>query len=380
MMASVIAVERMPARTGGDTALAIATALVAGMGIMALYSASYAQAARLRGFPEYFLARQAVFVAIGTVGALILSMAKPETIRRRIMPLTIFTLLIQVLPFLPIVGVEKNGARRWVDLGIFEFQPSELLKPALAAYLAHILAKKAEEEKSGDLLRGTLPPLLVTGLAALLVFAQNDLSSAVIVLSTGVAAFWISGLPLRVFAALVMLILPLGALGVMTSAYRFNRIITYLFPGYDPRGIGYQLLGSLTTVRSGGLFGTGVGMGTHKLSRVSEVQTDFIFASVAEEVGFLGVLAVMSVLAFLLFRAFRASWRCPDAFGRYLAFALASGLSAQILMNLGVVAGLVPPTGITLPLFSAGGTSMAVTLCALGLVHGVSRRGEAAHV
>jgi cell division protein FtsW len=366
------------ARFAPDGQLALAFLLCALAGLAFLFSASQGFALRLGRAAEYFALRQAGFLAAGAALALCLAALKPETIRKSVKWLIILAVAAQLLPYAPLVGMEKNGARRWIDVLGFGLQPSEFLKPALVLYLAHIFAKKEAEGKEGDALNGFLPPLLVTALACAGVFLQNDLSTAVILALTALAVFLAAGVPLRFFLALVSVSAPLAILSVMTSEFRLKRIITYLFPDFDSRGISYQMTAAMRAVRSGGLAGKGLGLGTYKISSIPEVQSDFIFAAIAEEGGLAFIALMMGLYAFISYRSFRVSLVARDAFSRYASFGLAAAIAIQVLVNMAVVAAVVPATGVTLPLVSAGGSSLLATLASAGLILSFSRSGSEA--
>jgi cell division protein FtsW len=360
-----------------DRWLLLAILLACGVGLAFLYSASQGFASRLGRPAEYFVARQAIFLAAGLALAILLALLRPETLRPAVKWILLACLAAQVVPLIPFLGLEKNGARRWIPILGLTVQPSEFMKPALVLYLAHIFAKKEEEGKEGSLIKGFLPPLLVASAACFLVFLQNDLSTALIIAAAALLMFWITGVPIRFFAGLVTLVLPLAGLSVMTSEFRFKRIITFLFPDYDSRGISYQMAASIRAVRSGGVLGKGLGMGTHKISGIPEVQADFIFAAMAEEGGLVIVTLVFGLLAFIAYRSFRASLRTGNAFARYACFGLASVFALQSLVNLAVVGGIVPATGVTLPFFSAGGSSLLSVLIQAGLILGLGRDAAA---
>lgn len=372
-MASINA-DRGLSRQPIDFALLGLAILLAGAGLSILYSASYGYADHLFHDPSRFVERQAVFLGAGCLLCLLAYAVRLESLRGAIKLITLAALALQVLPFLPVIGGEMNGAHRWFFIAGRSFQPSEILKPVLVLYLAHIFDKKASEDKGEDLLNGLLPPLLISSASVFVVFLQNDLSSAVILALVAVSMFWISGVPLRFFAAFVSVCLPLAILSVLTSEFRLQRIITFLFPDYDSRGISYQMMNSLKAVRSGGLFGKGIGLGTRKLAGIPEVHADFIFAAYAEEAGFIGVLVFFAIWAVFLQRCFRASMLGETPYVRYVGFGLSFALSVQALVNLSVAAGFMPATGIPLPFFSAGGTSLLVAMLSVGFVLNVSRR------
>jgi cell division protein FtsW len=226
-------------------------------------------------------------------------------------------------------------------------------------------------------INGFIPPLLVAGLGVLLVvIGQNDLSTAFILACGLFAVFWIAGVPIRFFVGLLTLGVPLIALTIFTNEFRLHRIITFLFPSYDAQGISYQIQASLKAVHSGGFLGKGIGLGTQKISGIPEVQSDFVFASFAEEGGFIGVALFLGLWGWFLARGMRAAGKSTDRFSRYTAFGLSSLLAVQVFVNLSVVAGFIPATGIPLPFFSAGGSSLLSTLMCAGILLNVSRESR----
>jgi cell division protein FtsW len=353
----------------------LAAFLLAVVGLAALWSASSGYAISLGKGHAYFFLRQALFLAPSILVFFVCAMVPLEAIRARIGPITLVGLALLFLPFIPGLGENRNGATRWIDLGISTFQPSELWKPVSVLYLAHILDRRRERAAEG--VGPLIPPLLLVGAACLVVYAQNDFSTAVITGAAAIAVFWAAEAPLSFFLGLGAAAAPLAALSVLTSDFRLRRILAFLFPAYEPHGQGYQVLGSLRAIRSGGLFGKGVGLGTLKLSSVPEVQSDFIFAAWAEETGFLGVLAFFALWAFLAWRAFRAAFAEEDGFRSYACFGIATLLLMEVIVNVAVAAGLVPATGMSLPLFSAGGSCLVATAASLGILYNLSR-GSAA--
>ncbi len=370
-MPAALAMERPFSRFRGDGALLGAIVLLAGLGMVNLYSASYGYAMALGLPPHYFALRQLMW-ALPALAVFAAAYAVPlDWLRPRAGAIILTSLLLLVLPFLPGIGIAKNGAFRWFGLGGLMFQPSELFKPALVLYLAHILSKKAD--RLSDVVNAVIPPLLVAAAGMAVILLQNDFSTAMLVGALAAIMFWIARVPVVFFAALGSVGLPLASLSVLTSDYRLKRVLGFIAPGYDPADISYQVNGSLKAIRAGGLWGKGIGQGTLKLRSVPYVQSDFVFSAWAEETGFVGVLLFAGLWAFLLWRAWRAAFRTPDLFRSLLCFGMASYLGIQTLVNVMVVVGAIPATGIPLPLFSAGGSSLLSVALAFGLVANVAR-------
>jgi cell division protein FtsW len=237
-------------------------------------------------------------------------------------------------------------------------------------YLAHILDKK--RDRIGESAGVLIPPFLLAGLGCLLVYAQNDFSTAVIVGLCAIAMFWAAGSPASFFLGLGAATMPLAALSVLTSDFRLKRILAFLFPAYEPHGQGYQVLGSIKAIRSGGFLGKGLGLGSLKRGSIPEVQSDFIFAAWTEEAGFFGALAVLCLFGFLAWRAFRIAFAEEDSYRSCLGMGMAFLLCLETLVNAAVVAGVVPATGMALPFFSAGGSSLLSTAISCGILYNLS--------
>jgi cell division protein FtsW len=367
-------IEKTAGVRGGDHLLAVTVLLLTGLGLVTLYSSSYAFGELFFSNGLYFISRQLVLGLAGLILFFIASRVKLETVRKCIKPVVAFTVLLCILTFIPGIGVTRNGASRWVQFGSYTYQPSELVKLVLPLYLAHIFDKKQDAPDS--FASGILPPVLITALFFILIYLENNFSTAVFIALNALMIFFLAGVPLRYFFAEVVILLPLSGLLVLTREHRLRRFISYIRPEWEPQGAGYQVRSSLLTIVSGGFWGKGMGQGTRKIASVPEIHSDFIFSSLAEESGFLGVLLFFLLFAFFAFRGYRAALRSEDLFRRLLAAGLVTTIVSQALLNVAVVSGSVPATGIPLPFFSAGGSSLATTLLAAGFIVNVSRRNS----
>jgi len=367
--------ERIGDRRRGDKPMLAAILLLSGVGIAALWSASSEYALSLGRASSYFALRQAAYILPSALVFWICARLDLDRLRSKAGTITLAALGLLLLPFVPGLGENRNGAVRWIDLGFTTFQPSELWKPACVFYLAHILDKKRDriEESAGVL----IPPFIIAGLGCLLIYAQNDFSTAVIAGLSAIAVFWVAGSPPSFFLGLGAAAMPLAALSVLTSDFRLKRVLAFLFPAYEPHGQSYQVLGSIKAIRSGGLFGVGLGLGSVKRGAIPEVQSDFVFAAWAEETGFIGVAAVLALFGFVVFRAFRSAASCDDGYRRYLGMGMAFLLGFEALVNAAMVAGAVPATGLTMPFFSAGGSSLIATAICCGVLYNISSSSEA---
>lgn len=366
-----LSAERVRGKEPVDAALASAVILLMGVGLAALFSASYGYSLRVFHDPYAVVLKQALIVLPAAAIMLALSRMNLAFLAKATKLLVLGSLLLLLLPFFPGIGGARNGAMRWIDLGFTTLQPSEIAKFAITVYLAALLSKK--EERIAETVNAVLPPLIVTGLFTLVIFLQNDFSTAGMVVAIALVAFWAGKVRLRVFLGLALVVLPVMFLMVFTSEYRLERLIAFMYPSYDASGIGYQVNASLDAIQGGGFWGRGVGQGLHKLASLPEVQNDFIFAAFIEETGAPGLLAYLGILGLFAQRAFKAALAATDSFRRLACFTAASALVLQSLVNVAVAGGMVPATGIPLPFFSSGGSSLLACSAMAGIVLNVSR-------
>jgi cell division protein FtsW len=340
---------------------------------VSLYSGSWAFSERFynRGF--YLIGRQLAFAAAGVAMFIAAAFVRLETVRRFIPAAVVVTIALCALTFVPYVGVIKNGAARWIHIGPWSYQPSELVKLVLPLYLAHMFDKKRDKLNT---LAGIAGPVLVTVTFFVIIYNQNNFSTALFVMLSALAVFYLAGIRASYFISAVFLLIPVSAFMVLTKEYRLRRLISFLWPDWEPLGAGYQVNASVLTIASGGFWGRGLGQGTRKISSVPEVANDFVFSAFAEENGFAGVAAFLLLWGLFLFRSYKAALACQDMWRRLIVFGLATTIAGQTLANLAVVSGSLPATGIPLPLFSAGGSSLATTLIMAGLIVNAAKTEE----
>ena len=341
--------------------------LLMGLGLTMVLSASGPYAERLFGNGWHYVVRQGMAMVMGA-GVMVLILRTPTDIwaahRGKLLIVTL-VLLVAVL----LVGHEVNGARRWLPLGVVNFQPAELAKLVTVIFMAGYLARHAEALKAqlGAVMRLGLP----FGLMAVLLLLEPDYGSTFVVMVIIAALLLIAGAPWRYFVLLVLPIaLALVAL-VIFSPYRMARVTSFLDPWADPFGQGYQLVQALIAFGSGGLTGVGLGESVQKLFYLPDAHTDFIFAIFAEEFGFVGVVMLMALYVFIFWRVFaigRAALAQDRLFQALLAFGVGVWFMLQALINMGVNLGLFPTKGLTLPFFSYGGSSVLVFAAAFALV------------
>jgi cell division protein FtsW len=358
-----------------DHILIASVLLLTGFGLATLYSSSYAFAERFFGSGLYFISRQLILGAVGLAAFFTAAGIRLELLRKFIKPLVVFTLLLCSLTFVPGIGVAKNGAPRWIHVGPFTYQPSELVKVVLPLYLAHIFDKKGND--IDRLSSGILPPVLIVTLFAFIIYLQNNFSTAIFIILNALVIFFLAGMKFRYFLSAGFIVFPISLFLILIKEHRLRRLMSYLNPDSDPLGAGYQLRSSVLSIVSGGFWGKGFGQGTRKIASVPEIHSDFIFSSFAEETGFLGILLFVALFAVFAWRGYRGAAGNERAFERLLGAGLVTMIITQVMLNIAVTAGAVPTTGIPLPFFSAGGSSLATTLLMSGLIVNISRNASA---
>ena len=354
------------------TLFAVAIALL-GFGQDMVWSASSAAAQEKYGNPYHFLVRQLLCAAFGMV---LLVAAMRFDYRKLNRPEVVYsfavaaTLLLVVVLFLPPV----NDARRWLRVLGISFQPSELAKFSAVLFLAYHIHRKGE--RINDLLLSVFPAFVFLAWLAYLIYIEPDLGTAATVVVIGAVMLFLAGLRLRYFAVLGAVSLAGLCQAILFMPFRRERILSYLNPFADARGAGYQVIQSLIAVGTGGVTGVGLMEGRQKLFYLPYPSSDFIYAVIAEELGLIGALAVVVAFLLLLWRGTRAALHAPDRFGMLLAQGLTCAIVIQALTNVSVVLGLLPTKGIPLPFISAGGTSLLLTLAAMGRILSVSQHAD----
>jgi cell division protein FtsW len=290
-------------------------------------------------------------------------------------PFLALTVILLLLALHPAAGQSAYGASRWIAIGPLTVQPSEFAKLALVAFAAMILAKKGD--KLHEPLHVLLPLAPVLLLVAGIVILQHDLGTTIVICGTAFVMVFAAGVRGRHLTVATLAGLAAGAYLVLGTAYRRTRFLGFLHPQADPRGAGFQLTQGLISLGSGGWFGVGLGASRGKWQTVPNAHTDFIFAILGEEMGFIGELVVLACFVTLIFAGVRIALRAPDVFGRLLAAGITAWIGIQAIVNLGAVTGLLPITGVPLPLVSFGGSALIVMLAAIGVLASIARAGGA---
>jgi cell division protein FtsW len=338
------------------------------LGLVMVTSASVTLAAR-DGDPFFFLERQLLFSLVG-VGCGALALRIPTEVWERFSHVLLaISFLLLVLVLVPGFGHSVNGSRRWLRLVGLNFQASEAARVLLLIYLCSYLVRREEEVRTNVV--GFLKPLAVLGVAALLLLVEPDFGSGVVLLATGIGVLFLAGVRLRHFLALCAAALALFALVAVSSAYRVKRLTAFMDPWADPFNTGFQLTQSLIAIGRGEWFGVGLGASIQKLFYLPEAHTDFVFAVLAEELGFFGIALVVACVLGLVYRSLLIARNAAEAglkFQSYLAAAFGIWFGLQAFINMGVNMGLLPTKGLTLPLLSYGRSSLVVTLGWIGIL------------
>lgn len=353
------------------------TLALVSFGLVMMASASAVDSLQTHGSPYYLFNRQLVFVVLGVI-AMIAAMRIPLAQWRRLSSvLMVVSLVLLTLVLIPGIGREIYGARRWFDLaGIMLFQPSEVGKVAFLLWGAHVLVQR---RKLLNTWGGMLKPI-VPGLALLcaLVIVEPDLHTTVTYLIVFLALLWVIGAPFRMFALMIAGVLAVGVVAIATQGFRMNRLLAFLDPWADAQGSGHQAIQGFYALSTGGMFGVGLGNSRTKWGALPNAHSDYIFAIIGEELGFLGCALVLVLFAMLAYTGLRIARRTRDLYIRLVSAATAVWMVAQALINIGYVVGLLPVTGITLPMISSGGTSLVVTMFAMGILASCARHEPAA--
>lgn len=354
-----------------DLVLLTATLLLLTIGVIMVFSASAVLSFHDFGDAYYYTKRQLLFAVLGVLAMMTVSRLDYSLWGKwaKMMLLICFGLLVLVL--IPGIGNVRGGARSWIGIGSFGIQPSEFMKMGVIIFLAKLLS-------SGQLnitrfWKGLLPPLAIAGLAFGLIMLQPDLGTGVVLMGAALMVIFMAGTRLLHLGMLALCGVA-GFVGLILAApYRLERIAGFLDPWSDPLGTGYQIIQSLYAIGPGGLVGLGFNHSLQKHSYLPEPQTDFIFSIIGEELGFIGGAFVLGLFAVLIWRGIRTAITAPDVFSSLLATGITAMIAVQVTINIGVVIGMFPVTGITLPLISYGGSSLTLMLTAIGILLNISR-------
>lgn len=341
------------------------------IGLVMVYSSSNIWADYKYADPLFFIKRQLIFAGLGVVSMLFIMNIPYHFWKKyaKLILLTCFILLLVVK--IPGIGIVRGGAQSWIGVGAFSIQPSEFMKLGLIIFLASFLS--ANQKYITSFKRGFLPTIGLVFLAFGLIMLQPDLGTGVVLVLTCVLMIFIAGGRIIHFLGLSIIGLAGFVFLIISAPYRIKRITAFLDPWEDPLGNGFQIIQSLYAIGPGGLMGIGLGKSLQKYFYLPEPQTDFIFAILSEELGFIGGVIVIGLFVIIFWRGIKIALEASDHFGRYMAFGIIAMITIQVMINISVVIGLIPVTGITLPFLSYGGSSLTLTLCSVGILLNISK-------
>jgi cell division protein FtsW len=356
-----------------DRAIFVTALALVVVGLVFVYSASFAVALSAFDDINYFIVRQTFAALVGL--ALMLVLMRVDYHRLRLASPALMLVAVLSLAAVLFVGSDNYGARRWISLGSLPpFQPSEFAKLAIIIYISAWLASRGAEVKTFAL--GFVPFIFMVGVVAALIILEPDTGTATIVVLTTVTLFFIAGASLTHLFALLGIGGVTATVLVFAHSYRFDRILSFVAPEDDPSGLGFQVIQLLIALGSGGLHGLGLGVSRQKFFYIPGAHTDGIFAIIGEEAGFIGAMMVIGLFAYLCYRGFRVALNARDDFGAYLALGIVAWIAFQALVNIGGVTRSIPLTGIPLPLISYGGSALIMNMAAIGVLLSVSRYGK----
>lgn len=356
-------------RAKTDWTLFSAIILLTLLGLVFIYAASSYTAEKTYGNPFFFVVKQAFGAAVGLVGMFFAMKIDLNRIRKLAFPLLMVTYVLLALVFVPGIGVENYGARRWIGFLGQSFQPSELGKFSLVLFAAVYLSREGFE---GSNILSYLPVLAAGGIICILIILEPNMSVAVCVGTITLALLFIGGFPPKAFLALLAVAAAAVPLLIIVEPYRLLRLMAFLDPFASPREEGYQLIQSLYALGSGGWFGVGLFNSRQKYRFLPFAESDFIFSVIGEEIGLVGALLVLSVYAFIVCKGAKAAISAENRFKSILAGGITLVIGVQTAINVAVVSGCIPPTGIPLPFISSGGSSLAVFMTAAGALINIS--------
>ena len=361
-------------RKNFDLLLFISIIIISLFGLIMITSASYIWAEYKFNDPFKFTKNQGLFFIIGTILMIIISKIDYKIYLEKSNVILIGCITLLILVLIPGVGTVRNGSRSWFGIGSFGVQPSEFTKLALIIFTAKYLQKNEKSLK--NIKNGVLPILGITIGIFGLIMLQPDFGTGTVIVMSIIGLLFVGGVKFSFFMKIAVIGI-IGIIGLILMApYRLARILSFLDPWKDPLGSGFQIIQSLYAIGPGGLFGFGFGNSRQKHFYLPEPQTDFIFSIISEEFGFMGVLLVTTLFLMIIISGFKIAMKCEDSFGKYLAFGITFGLSFQTMLNLMVVVGLIPVTGVTLPFLSYGGSSLLITMCSMGILLNISSQNK----
>lgn len=357
---------------GGDYSLLIAVVLLTVIGTVFIYSASNYSARATYGDAFYFVKKQAIGIVLGVAAMVFTAFYDYGKLKKFTIPVAVISFVTLGLVFVPGIGVENYGAKRWIGFGGFTVQPSEMAKFSLILFSATYFSAYKEKVTT---LKGVLPVLIFGGATCVFVILEPNMSITVCIAALMLTLIFSVGLKIKFLLALFIPALIGGVALILVEPYRLDRLAAFLNPWSNPKGEGYQLLQSLYALGSGGWFGVGLFNSRQKYAFLPFAESDFILSVIGEEIGFIGLLLFFGLLFFIVSRGLKIARRSNDIFGFALAVGITMIFGIQVLINALVVTGSIPPTGLPLPLVSSGNTSIIIFMAEMGILFNVSKRG-----
>jgi len=347
-----------------------AVIILLSIGLVMVFSASSVMGINDFRDPYHYVKRQALWAVLGLVIMYVASRVDYHFYKVLALPALLVAIVLLILVLF--IGENIGGSKRWIDLGFFNLQPSEIAKLAIVNFTAVYVANKREKIRS--FFQGLLPILMILGLLFVLIMREPDFGTAMSMSFTVVIVLFAGGVHLGQMFGIGCLAIPAIYYLIKYEPYRMRRLLAFLDPWADPTGAGWNIIQSLTAIGSGGFFGLGLGNSRQKFSYLPEHHTDFIFAIMCEELGFIGGALVLILFFIVAWRGLRIALNAPDLYGTLLAIGLTSMIGFQAMLNIGVVTGSLPVTGITLPFISYGGSSLLISLASVGVLLNISRQ------
>jgi len=340
-------------------------------GLLTVYTASFAVGYLEYGSTNYFVVRQAAYAIVGMMALVYFMRLDYRQLRYLAVPMMVVALVGLLAVLIPGIGVERNGARRWLEFGPLSFQPSEFAKLAIIIYISAWLAGRRENISNFSL--GLVPFVMMVSVVGGLVIVEPDMGTAIIIVLTTSTLFFVAGAPLSHLALLMASGVTVSYFMVLVQDYRLDRITSFVSPESDPQGNGFHILQLLIALGSGGVTGLGWGVSRQKFFYVPGAHTDGVFAIIGEELGLIGLLGILALFAFFVFRGLKATFATKDQFGTLLGIGIVSWISYQTLINVGGITRSIPLTGVPLPFLSYGGSALIAVMAAAGVLLSLSR-------
>jgi cell division protein FtsW len=340
-------------------------------GTIMVFSSTAPSAYNLNGDTYHFIKKQIIFVIIGLFGMFFMMNYDYKKLAKMSPKILLISILLLIAVAIPGIGTKLNGARRWLIYGPINFQPSEMAKIGIILFVAYTISRR--RAYMDNFIKGVLPILGVLGGVAALIMIEPHFSATLIICSVVFIMLFCGGARVSHFLMMGVPIIPLGIIMIITEPYRLKRLVAFLDPWSDVKGGGWQIIQSLLAIGSGGIFGRGLGRSLQKFLYIPEPYNDFIFAVLSEELGFLGVIFVLLLFTIFVWRGVKVAMNAQDTFGSMVAIGITTLIAVQVVVNIMVVTSSMPVTGMPLPFFSYGGTSLVFLLSAVGILLNISR-------